>query len=157
MALDGAVHHDGQYLALLPATTITAAVSGVAGTVFGSAPSTSGQFLSLAGARYLVVQCVFTYGSGGTTANLYVQTSLDWGVTWVDVMNFSFTTASATKISAITTNIAPATQAFSPTDGSLTANTIVQGVLGAQFRTKLTTTGTYAGGTTIAATAQIVG
>ena len=147
MALDGAVHVDGQYLALLPAVTITAAVTNQLGPTFKK----------LAGARYLVVQAVFTYGSGGTNATLYVQTSLDQGVTWVDIMSLQFLLATATKISACTTNIAPASQAFAPTDGSLTANTIVQGTLGNMFRTKLTTTGTYAGNTTLSATALVVG
>lgn len=147
MALDGAVHLDGQYAIVLPATTITTAVTGVAGTVFKG----------LSGVRYLVCQCIFTYGSGGTNATMYLQTSFDQGTTWVDIMAFQFTTATATKISAVNTYIAPASQAFAPTDGSLTANTIIQGALGSRIRSKLTTTGTYGGSTTISATVAAMG
>ena len=43
----------------------------------------------------LVIQANFTYGSGGTSADAWVQTSLDGGTTWTDIANFHFTTASA--------------------------------------------------------------
>jgi len=36
-----------------------------------------------------------------------------------------------------------------PTDGALTANTAVDGLLGVQWRVKWTTTGTYGAGTTL--------
>ena len=43
-------------------------------------------------------EAIFTYGSGGTSADVYVQTSFDGGTTWVDICNFHFTTASASKL-----------------------------------------------------------
>ncbi len=135
---------NGRFYTLLPATAITTAVTNVAGAVAGG-----GSDVSLIGADYIALQAVFTYGSGGTNATVYVQTSLDEGATWIDVASFTFAQASATKISALSGAIAPASQAFSPTDGSLTANTVIQGVFGDLWRTKLTTTGVYAG-TTIA-------
>jgi len=99
--------------------------------------------------NYLCVEAVFLYGSGGTTANAYIQTSLDGGLTWVDIMNFSFTTAAATKISAVVATTALAA-AVTPTDGSLTANTILSGLFGSWYRAKYVTTGTYAGATSLA-------
>lgn len=120
--------------------TITTAVSGV----------TPDDVVRNAWPEYIVVEAILTYGSGGTTAKAYVQTSLDGGTTWVDIACFAFTTATASKVSALTAHVAPGTQAFTPTDGTLTDNTVVNGVLGDRFRCKLTTTGTYAGGTTIA-------
>lgn len=147
MALSSSVHTNGQDIVLLPVLIISTAISATATT----------PVKGLAGMKYLVVQAVFLYGSGGTTANAYVQTTLDGGVSWIDIMNFSFTTATAVKISACTTSIAPATQANAPTDGSLTANTIVQGILGNQLRVKYVTTGTYAGATALQLTATAKG
>ncbi len=95
------------------------------------------------------IETLFTYGSGGTSCKVYIQTSLDGGTTWFDIAQHAFTTASANKVSAITTNIAPASQAFTPSDAALTDNTIIQGVLGDRYRLKIVSVGTYAGSTTV--------
>ena len=132
---------------LLPTTTITAA-----GTVTGDAyvfgPRT---------ALGLIVESIFDYGSGGTTAKVYIQTSLDGGTTWFDVVSHAFATTDANKVSGITTLIAPASQGFAPGDAALTDNTIIQGVLGDRIRVKLVTAGTYAGSTTVAVWASLTG
>jgi hypothetical protein len=99
------------------------------------------------------LQIKFSYGSGGTTAKVYVQTSLDQGSTWIDVYCATFTTASATKIVNLS-GLTPKTTAATPTDGALTDDTCVDGILGDRFRTKTATTGTYAGSTTISARMQ---
>jgi len=105
--------------------------------------------INLTGLSSLALQAIFTYGSGGTSAKAYVQTSLDGGVTWVDIACFAFTTTTATKVSALTMRLAPATQAFAPTNGTLTDDTVVNGVIGDRIRVILTTVGTYAGSTTL--------
>ena len=89
------------------------------------------------------IQVKFAYGSGGTTAKVYVQTTLDDGITWVDVASFAFTTSSATKIVNLS-GLTPKTTAATPSDGALADDTCVDGVLGDALRVKLTTTGTYA-------------
>jgi len=123
---------------ILPATTITGA-----GTVTGTS------FTVQAGVSYISAQATFTYGSGGTTCKAWLQTSLDGGTTWRDVASFAFTTASAKKTSALSSAIAlAAAQAVS--DGALADDTILNGLLGDLWRVKVTSTGTYAGGTTIA-------
>src|SRR5262245_1246679 len=81
----------------------------------------------------LVVLARFHYGSGGTTATFWVQTSLNGGQTWVDIMCFAFTTAGATKVSAVHMHTALAA-AVTPTDGALADNTIVNGLLGGYLR-----------------------
>ncbi len=123
---------------LIPTTTISTAVSIVAGpvTVVGTP------------AKYLTAQAKFLYGAGGTNVTVYVQTSIDGGVSWIDVMSFQFTTAAATKVSACSLDVALAA-AVTPTSGSLTANTILNGLLGNQFRAQYVTTGTYSGATSI--------
>ena len=124
---------------LLASTTITGAVSNQLSAVIQG----------LAQAKYLAVEAEFNYGSGGTTVDAYVQTSLDGGATWIDIMNFHFTTTSGNRVSAVVTSTALAAN-VTPTDGSLTASTILSGLLGDRIRVKYTTTGTYAGGTTLA-------
>ena len=99
----------------------------------------------------LVLQANFTYGSGGTSVDAYVQTSLDGGSTWTDIAEFGFTTSSARKAFNLT-NIA-VTSIATPGDGALTANTCVNGFLGSLYRVKYVTVGTYAGSTTIVITA----
>ena len=94
----------------------------------------------------VLIQGNFIYGSGGTTADAWVQTSADGGNTWCDVAQFHFTTSSARSmfnLSALT----PGTTAFTPTDGTLAANTSKDGIIGSQWRCKYTTTGTYVGTT----------
>jgi hypothetical protein len=125
---------------LLPATTITTAQTGVAGTALQTkdwAPEN------------VSIQCNFTYGSGGTSTDVYVQTSLDGGATWTDLAECNFTTATARKVYNVS-GLTGGAAALSATDGSLAANTaLAQGVMGSKWRTKLTTVGTYAGGTTL--------
>jgi hypothetical protein len=95
-----------------------------------------------------VLQATFTYGSGGTTVDAWVQTSFDGGSTWCDAANFHFTTASLNALYNLNANTS-ITTALTLTDGTLAANTSKDGVLGPLWRVKYTTTGTYAGGTTL--------
>jgi hypothetical protein len=67
----------------------------------------------------------------------------------MDIANFAFTTLSAKAIvnlSALT--VEATTQTI--TDGALAANTTRDGILGALYRVKLTTTGVYAASTNLA-------
>lgn len=118
---------------------ITTAQSAVTSTVL--------QFLDTAPSN-LVLQANFTYGSGGTSVSAWVQTSFDGGITWSDAANFSFTTASSRVVANLTTN-AGIYAAFAVTDGALAANTVNPAVIGFVWRVKLTTVGTYAGGTSL--------
>jgi hypothetical protein len=95
-----------------------------------------------------VIQAAFTYGSGGTTLKAWVQTSLDFGTTWIDIYCFSVTQTSLVNVvnlSALTAVTTP----YVSTDGTLTANTAKDGILGPMFRVKTTSTGTYATNTTL--------
>ena len=127
--------------------TITTAVTAVVGTTFLAQDG---------GVRSIAIQGNFTYGSSGTTAVVYVQTSFDGGATWCDAANFAFTTSSLRKVFNLSAST-PITTIATPTDGSLTSNTCVDGMVGPLWRTKLTTTGTYATSTTIAVDAYFDG
>lgn len=96
----------------------------------------------------LTVQANFTYGSGGTSADAWLQTSLDAGATWIDIANFHFTTASARFVYNLS-SLTPVTIEYTPTDGALAANTAKDGLLGAMFRVKSTIVGTYAASTSL--------
>lgn len=137
---------DGRTLALLPETTITAAVAATAGTVF----------TGLAGMKYLVVYAQMKVGTGGSSIKAYVQTSLDGGTTWIDVMSFAFANTAAVKVSAVSVAVALAAAATG-VDGALADNTILNGLLGDRVRVKYVTTGTYSGGTTITVSAVVKG
>ena len=128
----------GLKASLMPATPITTAQSIIPGPTVANLDSL----------EYFVAQAKFVYGSGGTSVDVYIQTSIDGGVTWIDIMNFNFLLASATKVSACLAPIALA-PAITPTDGALASNSIITGLLGQKFRAKWKSVGVYAGGTTI--------
>lgn len=105
----------------------------------------------LPGAKFLTVEAIFTYGSGGTTCKAFIQTSLDGGLTWIDIMCLAFTTATASKVSSVAMTTALAA-GITPGDAALADNTILSGLLGDRFRVKVVSAGTYAGGTTLKVT-----
>jgi len=126
---------------LLDTTTITTAVTGVTTTA-----------IDLPGdAVALSLMAVFTYGSSGTDAKFWIQTSMDGGTTYHDIANFAFTTSSLDKIASINNLVVHTHKTV--TDVSLADNSIDNGVLGDKIRVKYTTTGTYAGSTKIKITA----
>ena len=96
--------------------------------------------------RSLSVQASLTYGSGGTTIDAYLQTSLDGGVSWIYIAQFHLTSAAARVAFNLSSLTAVSTQ-YVATDGTLTSNTVKDGILGTLYRVKLASTGTYAGTT----------
>jgi hypothetical protein len=98
--------------------------------------------------RSLAVQANFAYGSGGTSVDAYLQTSLDGGATWIDIAQFHLTTASARFVYNLNSQTPVATE-YTPTDGALAANTAKDGILGPQLRVKYGSTGAYAGATSL--------
>ena len=94
----------------------------------------------------MMVEADFTYGSAGTTVDVFIQTTFD-GTNWFDIMNFAFATTTARSAMAVVRgNVAtPATL----TDGTMTNDTSQAGLLGDQIRVKLLTIGTYATATTL--------
>ena len=120
-------------LSLAPTTPIATALI-APGVVLNGAP------------RNLTAQLNFAYGSGGTSLDVYLQTSLDGGATWADIANFHVTTASVRK--AINLNgQTPVTTQVPLTDGAIAANTAQDGLLGPRIRAKVLSAGTYVGTT----------
>jgi hypothetical protein len=91
----------------------------------------------------MTLQASFVYGSGGTSCDARVQTSID-GATWTDIANFHFTTSNARGIFNLSA-LTPHTSQVTPTDHTLGANSCVDGILGHLFRIKYSSSGVYAG------------
>jgi hypothetical protein len=104
------------------------------------------------GTKTLAVLAKFVRAGGGTTAKAYVQTTLDNGSTWMDVASLAFATTTANQLAVVKTDVAVAA-AVVPTDGTMTDDTILDGVLGDRVRVKLITVGTYSGASHITVTA----
>ncbi len=90
----------------------------------------------------------FAYGSGGTDCKVYVQTSLNQGQTWCDVVCGAFTTNSQEMIFNLS-GLTPISTLYEPTDGNLNDNSIKDGILGDRWRCKVTSTGTYSSSTSL--------
>ena len=97
-------------------------------------------------AAYLLMMAKFDYTSGGTTAKAYVQTSIDGGTTWIDIACFAFATSDETRLMKVLATD-DLTDNTTPTDGSLTDDTTLSGVIGDLIRAKLVVVGTYASST----------
>jgi hypothetical protein len=108
--------------------------------------------VDLASQRGLLLQANFAYGSGGTSVDAWVQSTADGGATWYDVANFHFTTAAAIKLANLRAQT-PVTTIATPTVGTLSSNTTVDGLLGDQIRVQWSSQGTYGGTTTLTITA----
>lgn len=87
-------------------------------------------------------------GTLGTSVLAYVQSSLDQGATYFDVACFSFGGTSQ-RLRIPVGPAAGAGTATVPTDGSMSANTSLNGLLGPDARLKVTSTGTFGAGSTL--------
>lgn len=105
----------------------------------------------LAGMGAVSLQASFVYGSGGAACVVVVQTSLDQGASWIDVARFDFATANAKKVANVSASgaAAPAAVAALGAEGKL------DGILGDRLRCKVTTTGTYAGNSSVSVRAAV--
>ena len=105
----------------------------------------------------LTAECIFVDGGGGTNIKVYIQTSLDSvGSTtaggkpqvWFDIMCFAFATTAGRKLLKVREETAVVADHVE-TDGALTDDTAVSGLIGTHVRAKIVTTGTYSGTSTI--------
>lgn len=123
-------------ITLLPTKKIEAALTGWVTDTFK---------FSAAFPKVLTLQATFVYGSAGTTCKAWIQTSLDDGATWNDVACFSFLQANKRAVAAVNNFQAAGsgTDVVIPTDATLAADKVVNGILGNRIRVKITSTGTY--------------
>jgi len=107
--------------------------------------------------RGLMAECVFVDGGGGTTIDVFIQSSLDSvGSTivggkpqvWFDIMKFAFTTTAGRKILKVREEDAILTD-YAETDGSMADDISISGLIGTHVRARIVTTGTYTAVSTI--------
>jgi hypothetical protein len=84
----------------------------------------------------------FVWGSGGTTLDAYIQTSLNAGTTWVDAINFHAALASLHTVAAVSSTTSM-TVPVAVTDGAQSPNSVTPGLVGSWWRLKYTVAGTY--------------
>jgi hypothetical protein len=132
-----------------------AIAAATAGEVITSASDANGASQAyLSGLGDIAAACLqvnFNYGSGGTSVKITIETTLDQGVTWIEVARLAFTTTSAEKLvnlSALTPKVA----AYSAV--ALSDDTAVDGILGDRWRAKKIVLGTYAGNTSVSVRMQ---
>jgi hypothetical protein len=102
--------------------------------------------IGLAGMNAVTLLARFIYGSGGTTATVYFQTSFDQGQTWCDIASVQFATSSQAEVVNVS-GLDKLTTWTAQTDGTLTAGTVLDGPLGDQLRVKVVSAGTYGNST----------
>ena len=119
----------------------------------GAAATQVGEVVDdLSGALAVTLSARLAYGSGGTSCYALVETSLDQGVTWVQIARFDFTTSGLQKVMTVS-GLTPRLAAASA--GSLSADTALDGALGDRLRATVVSTGTYAGSTVVSVRANV--
>lgn len=108
-------------------------------------------YISTPGIQSLTVWANFDYGSSGTTVAAIVQTSLDQGVNWIDILRFDFLVADRKAHASVGVFAAGAVTTYA----ALASEGKTDNVLGDRIRCKVTTTGTYAGNTTLSLRAAV--
>jgi len=88
------------------------------------------------------IQVGAAIGTAGAKIQVYVQTSLDQGETAVDIACVTFIADGTPKILNFSTD--GAVTEHVPSDGTMSDDTMINGILGDRLRMKIVTTGTYA-------------
>lgn len=131
---------------------VTAALTDQVITEGSSAGGVAQSFVDrLDGMSSVTLFVEFDVGSGGTSCSVIVETSLNGGDDWIEIAQFDFTTADARKTANIAATAAAAVAAVTAlgTEGKR------DGVLGDRLRARVTSVGTYAGGTTVSVRAAV--
>jgi hypothetical protein len=136
----------------LGSRAITAALTDTVITeATGQAGNSQAYVDRLAGMTAISLVAAFTYGSGGTTAIVTVETAFANGV-WYPIARLDFAQTTATKfitLSGLTPRLSPLTNATLGAEGA------VDGILGDRLRAKVTSTGTYGASTMLSVLASV--
>lgn len=97
----------------------------------------------LEGMDALSLQVRLSSAEGGTSINVYIQTSLDQGQSWFDIACVGFTTTPGVQVLNLSglDKSAPA----APSNLALSPGTILDGPLGDRLQAIVVTTGSYTG------------
>lgn len=131
--------------------TISAASADADGEVITSA-SGDAYASELGDAEGATITVNFTFGSGGATLKVAIDTSLDQGDSWIEVARFAFTTASKKKVINLSTET-PLTTPYEPV--ALSDDTCKDGVFGDLWRARKIVGATpYAGNSAVSVRMQ---
>ncbi len=131
--------------------TLNAATGG--GAVVTSASDSQGvsqaYIEGLDGAKSVTISANFVYGSSGDTLKVAIETSLNQGATWIEVVRLAFAQASAEKVVNLS-GLTPVTTVYAPT--TLSDDTVKDGILGQRWRARAIkgAGSAYAGNTSLA-------
>lgn len=87
-------------------------------------------------------------GTTGTGLTAWLQTTLDQGLSYIDIARFDFGGTAEIKYANLS-GLTPKTTPLNPTDGGLGPNSCVDGILGDQLVLKLSSTGTFGAGSVL--------
>ncbi len=110
-------------------------------------PTIHGPWSGYHGLSGIVVEASFVYGADGTDVTAHLQTSLDGGANWIDIMAFLFATTTLRSVMAVEHGV-QATP-IAPLDVGLADDTVQNLIIGDRFQVSLTTVGNYTGVTTL--------
>jgi hypothetical protein len=109
----------------------------VAATVITMAPDSQGHtqaWLALPyGTLSATLQANFTYGAGGDTLKVIVETSLDQGTSWIEVARLAFALASLERV----VNLSALTPVAVYTPVALADDAVKDGILGPRWRARI--------------------
>ena len=97
---------------------------------------------------HLIARADFVYTSGVGEVRAWVQTSIDEGATWIDIMCFAFTLdKTESKLHAV--GLVSEVEDKEPMDGLLDDNKVERGICGDRYRVKYASIGTLVATLTI--------
>lgn len=136
----------------LGSAALAAINAATAAAVITSASDASGATQAyldrLEGMLGATIEANFVFGSGGGTLKADVFTTLNQGTTWIHVVRFAFTTASANKVFNLS-GLTPRLAAYTPV--TLADDVAVDGIIGGRWRASILAAGSaYAGNTSLA-------
>lgn len=100
----------------------------------------------------LCAQKLFTWGSGGTSVDTFLQCSLDSGNTWADVIHWTQNLLASDlngRPFVVCINSNTTVALAQTTDGTSASATVTNGLFGHFWRVKYIVVGTYAGLTSL--------
>lgn len=86
------------------------------------------------------------WGSGGTSIKAIWETTLDQGITWIEVCRMAFGAASEQNVVNLS-GLTPKTSLYTPV--ALSDDTCVDGIFGNRWRVRILAVGVYAGNTSL--------
>lgn len=114
----------------------------------GTYTNANGPLSDLAGLDAVTLQISLAGAAGGSTINVYIQTSIDQGQTWFDVANVAFTTTPGVALVNLS-GLDKLTTPTAPSNLALTSNTVLDGPLGDRLQAVVVSTGAYTGNTLV--------